>query len=173
MLDNACFFTIAMVPASLYRALPMRTRFGSTSSAFGCRVINSSPTHVDAWHQLRFDFVSGINLPIEPDRSEGTGVAHSILTALRSPHRWRHSKLIEVLTAYTTPTQLLRALINALMVYQRADQIRSEDHVADEESKKFTSINANHPDYRVNQQFDGLVAFLFPELATSRRTDND
>lgn len=135
---------------------------------------------VDAWHQLRLRFRERhLTLPIEPDRPEGPGLLFNILYSARQGHPigWRYSKLIEVAhRIHDAHKQLLRALINALMVYQRADQIRSEDHTGRwmKKVKVYRPLLvANHPDYRANQQFDGLVAFLFPELAASARTDKD
>lgn len=127
----------------------------------------------DVWYQLRIRFHrQNLTLPVEPDDPKGPGLLLSILYSAREgrPIGWRFTKLVEVAhRTYDAHKQLLRAFINALRVYQRADQIRSEDRTSLwlKKVKVYRPLLAsNHPDYCANHQFDDLVAFLFPELVT-------
>lgn len=137
------------------------------------------PYDTDSWYQLRIRFRERkLTLPLEPDHPKGPGLLLSILYSAREgrPIGWRFTKLIEVAhRVYDAHKQLLRPFVNALRVHQRANQIRSEDHKGYWRKKVEVYkplLASNHPDYRADQQFDDLVAFLFPELTARGRTGN-
>lgn len=61
----------------------------------------------------------------------------------------------------------MRAFRAALLVYDRRDLLPSQDHeekwakkVADYKDKML----ADDPEYQREERFDGLIAFLFPEV---------
>jgi len=132
---------------------------------------NDDPYDEDMWDGLRTAFAAcGIALPVAPNW--GGAPAH-LLNALYSvregrPVGWRFRRLVDVARQVATRHKtLLRALLRALDVYGRWEQIRQEDDdsawsIQLEQCQP--GLVANSPEYEAESRFDELVDLLFPEL---------
>lgn len=132
------------------------------------------PYDKEAWVRLREGFRrEGILLPSEPHRGGGPGLLLNALYSAREgrPVGWRFRKLIEVAHRIAGGhNDLLRAFRHALLVYGRAEQIKSEDREGKWRKKveAYKPLLASQsPEYQPEQRFDALVEFLFPELQIS------
>jgi hypothetical protein len=123
----------------------------------------------EAWNKAHRQF-RAVGIPLPP---KSWDLRPQLLDALYSakhgrPIGWRYKKFIEVAHriagAHPTFLQIFR---KALHVYGRADQLTSEDQSgkwALRVKKYKAAIAAGDPSYAHDQEFDGLLAFLFPEL---------
>ena len=97
------------------------------------------------------------------------GLLHALYTAREGRVMgWKHTKFISAAhTVANNYKQVIRAFRAALLVYDRRGLLESEDHdgkwakrVAGYKEK----LTVNDADYQREEQYDGLIAFLFPEV---------
>jgi competence CoiA-like predicted nuclease len=97
------------------------------------------------------------------------GLLHALYTAREGRViGWGHPQFISAAhTVAGSHKQVVRAFRTALWVYDRGELLKSQDHeekwakkVADYKER----ILANDPEYQREERFDGLIAFLFPEV---------
>lgn len=131
-----------------------------------------------SWADIRTKFrARGIVLPSHP--SDGDGPIY-LLNALYSakhgqPVGWRFKKLIEVAHCiHDGHKSVFRAFRNAVFLYDRIDQILSED-ISGKWKKKADYykhlLKEDSPEYAMDHRFDNLVSLLFPDISEWGKPD--
>lgn len=134
---------------------------------------SAAPTDDDGWLSLRDRFSKrGIALPRY--RSDSTGPAN-ILDTLYSaregcPVGWGYADLVKVAHyVFDKHKGHLWAFKLMLAAHGRGPQIVAEDATKNWRSKKVKTYMmawaAGNPEFAPDRRFDGLLAFLFPEIA--------
>lgn len=132
------------------------------------------PPDLVEWRSLRADFArTGVALPAHPENLPTT-----LLKALYSakhgrPVGWRHSRLIEIAHwVALAHREHLRMFRRALAVYDRADQLLTEDKTGKwrkRVSEYRVALAIGDPAYEPNTRYAKLIAVLFPELNPSQQ----
>lgn len=120
------------------------------------------------WGEFKAEFRKR-GIPFAKYPNELFGLLHALYTAREGRViGWSHPKFISAAhTIAGSHKQVVRAFRTALWVYDRGDLLKSQDHeerwakkVADYKER----ILANDSEYQREERFDGLIAFLFPEV---------
>lgn len=124
-----------------------------------------------AWNALVEIFAArGISLPAEPNWGGAPANLLNVLYTVREgrPIGWRFHRLVDVACHVARRhKRLLSALLHALAVYRRWEQIQQEDGDGAwriQLARCQPGLAANSPEYEEESRFDELVDFLFPEL---------
>jgi len=121
-----------------------------------------------AWKTFKAEFRKrGISFPDYPN--EVSGLLHALYTAREGRViGWGHPQFISAAhTVAGSHKSVVRAFRTALGVYDRAELLRSQDP-EEKWAKKVEEykekLKANDSKYQREERFDGLIAFLFPEV---------
>jgi competence CoiA-like predicted nuclease len=121
-----------------------------------------------AWNEFKAEFRKR-RITFAKYPNELFGLLYALYTAREGRViGWSHPKFISAAhTVAGSHKQAVRAFRAALWVYGRGDLLKSQDHEK-KWSKKVEEykekILANDPEYQREERFDGLIAFLFPEV---------
>ena len=120
------------------------------------------------WAEFKAEFRKR-RIPFAQYPNELFGLLHALYTAREGRViGWDHPKFISAAhTIAGSYKPVIRVFRVALSVYDRGDLLKSQDH-----GKKWPKkveeyrekLNANDPEYQREERFDGLIAFLFPEV---------
>ena len=120
------------------------------------------------WHEFKAEFRKR-NIPFAKYPNELFGLLYALYTAREGRViGWEHPKFISAAhTVAGSHKRVVRAFRAALWVYDRGGLLDSQDHEKKwarkvEEYKE--KLRANDPEYQREERFDGLIAFLFPEV---------
>jgi hypothetical protein len=120
------------------------------------------------WAEFKTEFRKR-KIPFAQYPNELFGLLHALYTAREGRViGWSHPKFISAAhTIAGSHKQVVRIFRTALRVYERGDLLKSQDHeekwakkVADYKER----ILANDLEYQREERFDGLIAYLFPEV---------
>ena len=136
---------------------------------------NYDPYHEKEWADFYTEFdKKGIVLPKQPYQTDGPKVLINALYTAKygKPIGWEHKKFISVChTIAGGHPEILKSFRVALWVYGRAEQIQKEDAEGkkpgawkDKVKHYMKQIQARDSNYDHDPCFDGLIAFLFPEI---------
>lgn len=124
--------------------------------------------HDPEWSKFKAEFRKR-NIPFAKYPSELYGLLYALYTAREGRViGWSHPKFISAAhTVAGRHKRVVRAFRAALWVYGRRALLDSQDHEKKwakkvEEYKE--KLRANDPEYQREERFDGLIAFLFPEV---------
>jgi hypothetical protein len=126
-----------------------------------------------AWQSLWERFTErGIDFPRYPGEQDGFRAFMDTLFTAREgrPVGWRHANLVKVAHhVFDKYKGQLWAFKLMLVAHKRGDQIRAEDTSRNWRDKKvkayLASWAANDETFAPDRRFDGLISFLFPEIA--------
>lgn len=121
-----------------------------------------------AWKTFKAEFRKR-QIPFPQYPNEVSGLLHALYTAREGAViGWSHPKFISAAhTVAGSHKPVVRAFRTALGVYDRGELLKSQDpdqKWAKKVEKYKEKIKANDPQYQREERFDGLIAFLFPEV---------
>ncbi|CAG0938221.1 hypothetical protein GALLN_00167 [Gallionellaceae bacterium] len=121
-----------------------------------------------AWKTFKAEFRKR-RIPFPDYPNEVSGLLHALYTAREGAViGWDHPKFISAAhTVAGSHKQVVRAFRTALGVYDRAALLESQDpdqKWAKKVEKYKAKLKANDPEYQREERWDGLIAFLFPEV---------
>jgi Family of unknown function (DUF6035) len=126
-----------------------------------------------AWQSLCERFkTKGIDFPRYPGEQPGFRAFMDTLFSAREgrPVGWRYANIVHVAHhVFDQYKDQLWAFKLMLKAHERADQIRADDTSQSWRKKKVPAYRkawaVKNPAFEPNRKFDGLIAFLFPEIA--------
>lgn len=120
------------------------------------------------WNEFKSEFRKR-GIPFAQYPNELFGLLHALYTAREGQViGWSHPKFISAAhTIAGSHKPVIRAFRVALSVYDRGDLLKSQDPEkkwAKKVEEYREKLKANDDEYQREERFDGLIAFLFPEV---------
>lgn len=120
------------------------------------------------WYEFQAEFRKR-GIPFAKYPNELFGLLYALYTAREGRViGWSHPKFISAAhTVAGSHKRVVRAFRAALLVYNRGDLLKSQDHEkkwAKKVEEYKVKLRENDPEYQREERFDKLIAFLFPEV---------